>query len=260
VIERVEAPDDPRIADYARIGDARWLRERGLFVAEGRWVFERLLDAPRFPLSSVLLTDAGLRALGHRVSELPVPVWVCRAELLRGITGFDFHRGCLALAHRPLPLSLDECAAGRVLIGLEGVGNPDNVGGLVRVAAAFDAGVLVGPATADPLYRKAVRTSMGAVFSVRWTEIESWPPALEMLRSGGYRVAALTPAPGAVPISDVARRHSGKMILLVGSEGDGLTAATMDAADVRVRIPISPSVDSLNVIVAAGIALHAFSE
>jgi tRNA G18 (ribose-2'-O)-methylase SpoU len=182
---------------------------------------------------------------------------VCSREVLEATTGFDFHRGCLAIARRPEPLSLEACAGQRLLIGVEGVGNPDNVGGLLRVAAAFGAGLLAGPATADPLYRKAVRTSMGAVFNVRWTEIASWPAALRALRSRGCRVAALTPAPDAVPIDDLARTPAEKTIVLVGSEGAGLSGAAMDAADVRVRIPVSPAVDSLNVVVAAGIAMHA---
>lgn len=258
MIERVDSPADPRLADYARIGDARWLRERGLFVAEGRFLFERLLRAPRFVLSSVLVTDTALRALGERVRGLEAPVFACGRDVLEEITGFDFHRGCLAIAWRPEPLPLDECTAHRVLLGAEGVGNPDNVGGLFRVAAAFDAGVLVGPGTADPLYRKAVRTSMGAVFSVRWTEVAPWPAALQALRSRGYRVVALTPAPGAVPIGDLPS-DAGKTILLLGAEGAGLTDAALDAADLRVRIPTSPAVDSLNVVVAAGIALHAVS-
>ncbi len=260
MIDRVDSAGDPRIAAYARIGDARWLRERGLFAVEGRFVLERLLEVPRFVLSSVLVTETALRALGERVNAVTAPVWVCSRDVLEGITGFDFHRGCLAIAHRPPPPLLEECARSRLLLGVEGVGNPDNVGGLLRVAAAFVAGVLVGPGTADPFYRKAVRTSMGAVFSVCWTEPGPWTAALETLRSRGYRVAALTPAPDAIPLDELARSPAGKTVVLVGAEGPGLTDAAMTAAGLRVRIPIPPSVDSLNVVVAAGIALHALSE
>ncbi len=261
MIERVDSAGDPRIAGYARVGDARWLRERGLFVAEGRFVFERLLDAPRFVLESAIVTDSALRALGERASHLTAPVYVCSREVLEGVTGFDFHRGCVALARRPEPLPVEDCIGPHPLVlAVEGVGNPDNVGGLFRVAAAFGAAVLVGPATADPLYRKAVRTSMGAVFGVRWTEIAPWPMALGALRSRGYRVAALTPGPDAIPLADYVSRRPKRAVVLVGAEGTGLTGAALEAADDRVRIPVSSAVDSLNVTVAAGIALHGLSE
>ena len=255
----IDSDDDPRIALYARIGDAAWLRGQGLFVAEGRLVVERLIASGRFAIDSVLVTPAARRALGGRLETVDSHVWVCSQATMDRVTGFNFHRGCLAIARRPGPASMNEWFGGdRVLLGLEGVGNPDNVGGLFRTAAAFGAGgILVSPSTADPLYRKSVRTSMGAVLQVPWALAEPWPEALGTLRSHGYRVAALTPQHDAITIDRFASHGYRSLVLLLGGEGPGLTDAALAAADDRVRIPIVAPIDSLNVTVAAGIALHA---
>jgi tRNA G18 (ribose-2'-O)-methylase SpoU len=139
VAERVERTDDPRISDYQHVGDPAWLLARGLFVAEGRLVVERLLEGGRFPVRSILLTPAALRSIEPLGGD--VPVFVAEQRLLNGITGFNFHRGCLALAQRPSLDSAHETrpslVSARLLLAVEGVGNPDNVGGLFRVAAAF---------------------------------------------------------------------------------------------------------------------------
>lgn len=259
MVVQVETADDPRIGPYARVGDPAWLQAAGLFVAEGRLLVERLLASERFPVHSILLTPAALRGLGGRLGT-PAPVYVAEPAVLEQITGIDFHRGCLALAQRqpaPPPAGLER---GRRLLAIEGVANPDNVGGLFRVAAAFGVdGVLLDPAAGDPLYRKAVRTSMGAVLTLPFVRVEPWPAALGAYRAAGFRVLALTPGGDARPLLDIAREPSARTVVLVGAEGAGLSDAALQSADVLVRIPIQAAVDSLNVVVAAGIALSHLS-
>ena len=258
----IDAEDDPRLQPYSRVGDAGWLRRQNLFVAEGRLVVERLIEARRCTIESVLVTPAGRQALAAQLDPLDAPVLVCSQEVINRVTGFNFHRGCLALARRPAPvLPAAWAAAEGVLLALDGVGNPDNVGGLFRTAAAFGvAGIVISPATGDPLYRKAVRTSMGAVLQVPWVEDTCWPDALQGLRAQGCRVAALTPHPEAIPIDRFAAAGHRRIVLLLGAEGPGLSADVLAAADDHVRIPMAGAVDSINVTVAAGIALHALQQ
>ena len=259
--ESVGRPDDPRLAPYAHVGDAGWLRDQGLFVAEGRLVVERLLDTGGYDVQSILVTPAAERALAACLASVAAPVLVCGQEVLNGVTGFNFHRGCLALARRPaLPRPDAWPARDGLVLALEGVGNPDNVGGLFRAAAALGAsGVLIGPGTADPLYRKAMRTSMGAVLKLPWAMGLPWPETLDRMRKAGYRIVALTPASGAVPLRRFAESRHSRIVLLAGAEGGGLSSEALAAADDLVRIPIADAVDSLNVTVAAAIALHVLS-
>lgn len=256
--------DDPRVAAYRLLAQPDRLAAEGLFVAEGRLLLERLAAAAdRFPAHSVLLTPAALDALAATVAALPdlTPVYVASRVLMSAIAGFPIHRGCLALARRPVvrPASELDLRPIRRAVLLEGVNNPDNVGGIFRTAAAFavDA-VLLGPACGDPLYRKAVRTSMGAVLHVPFAAAGEWPSAVSRLRSLGFRTIALTPRADARPLDDCPR-EPGRLALLLGAEGSGLSAAALAAADERVRIPIAGAVDSLNVTVAAAIALHYFA-
>lgn len=259
MIRRVTDPRDAELAAYRSVGDPAGLERDGLFVAEGRLIVERLLTGSNFRPHSMVLTAAAADAMAsllERATE--IPVLVCDAAVLEAVTGFNFHRGCLALAYRPLaavPLSAFACATR--LFALEGVGNPDNVGGLFRVALALGAGgVVLDPTSADPLYRKAVRTSMAAVLRVPFTRVEPWPSGLDELKSQGFQVVALTPDPAAVAIDEYVVEPGGRLILTLGSEGLGLQPETMRYADVRMRIPIDPRADSLNVVVAAGIALN----
>ena len=256
MIEPIERADDPRISAYAHIGDHVWLREHGLFVAEGRLVVRRLLASGQFPVHSILLTPAALESFGGAIAA-DAPVYVASIDVLQQVTGFNFHRGCLALASRPSGES-----SGRpfldspLLLAMEGVSNPDNVGGLFRVAAAFGVnGVLLDPASGDPFYRKAVRTSMGTVLSVPFGRLAAWPSVLDDYRGKGFTLVAMTPRADAEPIDQVAAGIGRPVIVMVGAEGPGLTEAAMALADVRARIPIASTVDSLNVVVAAGIAL-----
>jgi tRNA G18 (ribose-2'-O)-methylase SpoU len=263
VAERLEDPADPRAADYAHIGDPAWLRDRGLFVAEGRLVVERLIAAGRFTLRSILLTSPAFEAMAGPLAAVRCPVYLVSRQVLETLTGFDFHRGCLALAEREPTLDpLSAVKLQRRLLALEGVGNPDNVGGLFRVAEAFGVeAVLLDPASGDPLYRKAIRTSMGAVLRLPYIRLESWPADLERMRNDGFKIVALTPRQSATPLNGYARstRQGDRLIVIVGAEGPGLSEPVLRFADALVRIPVAEGVDSLNVVVAAGIALAALS-
>ena len=252
---------DPRVADYTHVGDPGWLAARGLFVAEGRLVVRRLFQSNSFTIQSVLVTSQARAALDDAVDASRCPIFVCPPLLLNELAGFNFHRGCLALARRP-PLvdSPDPFVESRRLLALEGIGNPDNVGGLFRVAAAFDSeAVLLDRTSGDPLYRKAIRTSMGAIFRVPFAKIDRWLAAIETFRGRGADVIAMTPDRSAIPLVDYAKDlpRNRQVVIMLGAEGPGLSADARSLATAAVRIPISSSVDSLNVVVAAGIALAA---
>jgi tRNA G18 (ribose-2'-O)-methylase SpoU len=263
VAERLEGPGDPRAADYAHLGDPAWLRDQGLFVAEGRLVVERLVEAGRFPIRSILVTPTAFEALAPRLVAVRCPVYLISREALETLTGFDFHRGCLALAERADTAGPPwRPTSHRRLLGMEGVGNPDNVGGLFRVADAFGAdAVLLDPTSGDPLYRKAIRTSMGTVLRLPFIRLASWPADLDAMRDAGFTIVALTPRQPAVPLDEYSRsiREDDRLIVMVGAEGAGLSDSVLQRAHVRVRIPLADGVDSLNVVVAAGIALAALS-
>ena len=265
-IVRIDSLDDPRVAEFRAAPDPVLLRERGLFVAEGRFVVQTLLQTRRFRILALLLTEHTLRNLADELAAAVVhdaPVYVATSSLFKDIGGYDFHRGYLALAERPAPLEpralIERAKTGRPLIVVERIGNPDNIGGIFRNAAAFGgAGVLLSPGCCDPLYRKAVRTSTGASLHVPYAVVDDWPSGLEGLRARGYRLVALTPDAGAVDIRELRDESKGSegVALLLGAEGEGLRAEVIAMADTRVRIPIEPAVDSLNVATAAAIALH----
>lgn len=252
---------DARLDPYRRLGDAELLCERGLFVAEGRLVVERVLRDGRCQVESLLVNAASLDALGPALASAAedLTVFECPTPVFESITGFNIHRGCLALVRRPALLPWRAVVgACRLVVVLEGVTNADNVGGVFRNAAAFGAGaVLLSPTCCDPLYRKAIRTSMGAVLRVPFARVEPWPDGLAELRGEGFTLAALSPREPSVTLDEfAASRGRGRIALLVGTEGPGLSEAAERAADVRVRVPISSDVDSLNLAVATGIALH----
>ena len=259
---KVDAIDDPRIAAYSHLADPNRLLELGVFVAEGRLVVRRLIDLRHWEIESILLTQPAADVLADVLPRTTAPIYLVEQEVMNGIAGFNIHRGCLALAKRPPAPTLDRIAAGplsRVLV-LEGVNNPDNIGGLFRSAAAFGIELVVlGPNSGDPLYRKAIRTSMGATLAVPFAKTAQWPGALRDLRTDGFTIVALTPSLKAAPLEEV-WPHA-KLALLVGSEGDGLSEDALRAATVRARIPMAGDVDSLNVTTAASIAMyHCFAE
>jgi len=262
-IERVDGAHDPRLALYRDVSDRELLVERGLFVAEGRLVVTRVIDNARDRVQSLLVNDAALRDLAPAIERLhaSVPVLVCGPDDFLTVTGFHIHRGCLALVERPPAVPVDHfIERARTLVVLEGVANADNVGGVFRNAAAFGAdGVLLSPTCCDPLYRKAIRTSMGAVLTVGFARVDAndWPAALTRVRASGMTIVALTPRQPSEPLDDFAARpRSPRTALVIGAEGGGLSPAVEAAADHCVRIPIRDGVDSLNLAVAAGIALH----
>ena len=252
---------DP-LDDYRALNDPARRRQverrSGYFVVEGLLALEALLASP-YPVRSVLADE---RRAG-RVAALVggrAPVIARPRDEVAAVAGFDFHRGVLAAADRlPLPPSADLVAGARLVVVAEGLSDHENLGALFRNAAAFGAdAVLLDPTTADPLYRRSVRVSLGHVLRVPWTRLTPWPAGLRELRDSGLAVLALTPDPGAEPIDDVASPvlPPGPVALMVGGEGPGLTGAALAAADRRVRIPIAAGVDSLNVATAAAIALH----
>lgn len=249
--------DDPRLLEYRSIGDPELLRQRGLFVAEGRLVVQRVVEPGRYQVRSLLLSEAARRDLDPVLTRLDpgVPIYVCAAEAFLHITGFDIHRGCLALVERPAGLSLDAVLqSARTVVVLEAIANADNVGGVFRNVAAFGAdAVLLDPSSCDPLYRKAIRTSMAATLVVPFARIKRWPGGLDTLRQRGFTIVALTPREPSQTLETFA--GSARLALLVGNEGVGLSPEADATADCRVRIPILPAVDSLNLAVATGIAL-----
>jgi tRNA G18 (ribose-2'-O)-methylase SpoU len=259
VIVQVESLADPRLDDYRNVPDPELLRARGVFVAEGRLVVRRLLEASSFATRSVLLTPAAYEQLAATVQpHADLPVYVVPQDTMNAIVGFNIHRGCLAIGERPQPRGYDALIAGgsRVIV-LERVSNADNVGGIFRSAAAFGAdAVLFGPGCADPLYRKAIRTSIGAALTVPFATLPDWPGDLGRLRRAGFQLVALTPAADALLLRAAVPRDTARVAVLVGHEGEGLTEEALQAADIRACIPMTAGVDSLNVAAAASIALY----
>lgn len=264
MITRVDDPDAPALAPYRDVANPTALEARGLFVAEGRLVLPRLFASP-YRVQSVLVSDAALEPLAPLLAARPdVEVLVAPLKIVNTVGGYNFHRGCLALARRDATPDLDglldatTARPGRPLVILEAVTNPDNIGGIFRSAHAFDAaGAILGPRCGDPLYRKAIRTSMGTALQLPWARTEAWPDALARVRARGYRIVALTTDPGAPPLSRVAGSTQGAVALLAGSEGEGLSAAALTAADTHARIPMPRAdADSLNVTMAVTIGLY----
>ena len=261
-IVRIDSLDDPRVAAYRHTADVAALNERAVFVAEGRLVVRRLLDLQQWPIESILLTEPAATNLADVLDKTAAPIYLVEQVVMNALAGFNIHRGCLALVRPPPTPTLERMVAGplsRVLV-LEGVNNPDNVGGLFRSAAAFGVELVVlGPDCGDPLYRKAVRTSMAASLVVPFAYATQWPGAIRDLRADGFTVVALTPNRAVAPLEEVFP-HS-KLALLVGAEGNGLGADALAAATLSIRIPTTVDVDSLNVTTAASIAMyHCFAE
>lgn len=259
----VDSPDDPRVAGYRDLKDRDLRLRRGLFVVEGRGTLRCLLEQSPFRPLSILLGEPAYRALADELASLApgVPVYRAPAEVLRSLAGFAIHRGCLALVERLPDTDLDGLldavpAGGSRLLVMEGLTNHDNVGGLFRNALAFgvDAAVLC-PRCCDPLYRKAIRTSLGGSLCVPFARAEKWPHALARLRDRGYRIVALDPG-GDADLAGESARAAERLAVVVGTEGQGLSDAVRAQADACVRIEMAPGVDSINVATAAAIALH----
>lgn len=262
---------DSRLSLYWGVSEPALLRSHGCFIAEGRTVVERVIARAPQSVRSLLVNRAACRALEESLEShgVSAPTFVCDTDAFLQLTGHRFHRGCLALVDRPDAVPWRRIVRGaRLLVVLDGVGNPDNVGSVFRSAAALGAGgILLGPGTADPLYRKAIRTSMGAVFQVPYAQLgdrdEDYPQALgELGRLGVKRLALSLNNPsvelrkwaGSQPLRG--SQEFRPLALLVGAEGPGLGEVSEKAADVRLQIEMSAGVDSLNLGVATAIALH----
>ncbi|MFI1867019.1 TrmH family RNA methyltransferase [Streptomyces jumonjinensis] len=258
----VEDPDDPRLRDYTGLTDVELRRRRepaeGLFIAEGEKVIRRAKDAG-YEMRSMLLSAKWVDALRDVIDELPAPVYAVSPELAERVTGYHVHRGALAsMQRKPLPAAEELLTRARRVVIMESVNDHTNIGAIFRSAAALgmDA-VLLSPDCADPLYRRSVKVSMGAVFSVPYARIDTWPGGLEAVREAGFRLLALTPDEQAVSIDDAAPHRLDRVALMLGAEGSGLTARALRAADAWVRIPMAHGVDSLNVGAAAAVAFYA---
>lgn len=259
----IASEDDPRLAEFRNVPDAELLARHGLFVAEGRLVVRRLVTDRSLSTRAVMVTEPAFASLRDElIDRQALPVFVVPQAVMNGITGFNIHRGCLALGERPPARVLDDLTAtARLLVAMERVGDADNVGSIFRNAAAFGVdGVLVGPACTDPLYRKAIRTSMGAALTMPFVDAQPWPGLLQDLHADGWAVIAMTPSPAALPIADVADIvRSQRTVVVVGHEGDGLTQDSLAASSYQARIPMASGVDSVNVATAVGIALYEFT-
>ena len=269
VVTRLDDRNDDLLGDYRGVPDPELAERRGVFVAEGRLVVRRLLTESRLRTRSVMVTETAYRSLEDALERQPdVPVYVVSQQVMDGITGFNIHRGCLALGERPEAIEWrtllnepgreDPPLRPHLLVVLERIGNADNVGSVFRNAAALGAdAVLLGPACADPLYRKAIRTSMGAALSMPFAAATPWPGTLCELRERSFAVVGLTPSPHATALPDVAASIQGRPVAIVlGHEGEGLTPEALAACELHARIPMAPGADSLNVAAAAAIALY----
>ncbi len=283
----IESADDPRLADYTRLTDVglRTSLEaaHGLFIAEGTKVIERAVAAG-YPVRSVLLARsrlADLAALGAAGAELTrvqtsveAPVYVVPDEVAERLTGYRVHRGALAaLQRRELPPVAAVLRNASRIIVLEDLVDHGNVGAIFRCAAALGVdAVLLSPRCADPLYRRSVKVSMGAVFAIPYARMTEWFEGLAELKNSRFKVLALTPDENATPLTravigdpDHLSEPARKVAMLLGTEGDGLSARWLHEADQAVRIPMDPvaranGVDSLNVVAAAAIACHLLAE
>jgi tRNA G18 (ribose-2'-O)-methylase SpoU len=288
----LETADDPRVADYTQLTDVhlRKLREpaEGMYIAESSRVLRRALAAGHRP-RSFFLAEKWVADLNDIFEQYPdVPAFIGRPGLLEDITGFHLHRGAMAAMHRPALVPLAELLSearrvavledivdltnvgcskisgvsperrGRSRIAvLENLTDHTNVGAVFRSAAAIGVdAVLVTPQCADPLYRRAIRVSMGTVFQVPWTRIESWPEDVALLKEAGYVVAGMTLGEGAITLDELVAEDHENLALVFGTEGEGLTPETDMVLDRRVTIPMMNGVDSLNVAASSAVAFY----
>jgi tRNA G18 (ribose-2'-O)-methylase SpoU len=261
---QVSEAGDPRLSDYVQLTDVHLRRSlesaHGLFIAEGDKVIRRAIAAG-YPVRSLLVAADLLPSIADVAASLAggVPLYVLPAEAAEQLTGYRVHRGALASMQRlPLPSPAEVLAGARRIVVLEDIVDHANVGAVFRCAAAlgFDA-VLLAPRCADPLYRRAVKVSMGAVLAMPYSRLSDWHGGLAGLQAAGFRLLALTPDASAIPIDAV--EPAGKIALLIGGEGHGLSGRWLGQADQMVRIPMSRGVDSLNVAAAAAIACYQFA-
>lgn len=263
----------PELDIYARLSEAQLLHyyepKPGIFLAESPKVIERALDAGYRPLSLLLQREhitGQAREIVARCGE--VPVYTADFDILTKLTGFPLTRGVLcAMQRKSLPSVEEVCAGARRIAVLENVMNPTNVGAIFRSAAALNMdAVLLTPACSNPLYRRAVRVSMGTIFQIPWTFFDNrdahsdsqsiaWPqPGLSLLQDLGFRTAAMALSSDSISIDDPRLLSEEKLAIVLGTEGDGLAEQTIADCDYTVRIPMAHGVDSLNVAAASAVA------
>ena len=282
----LESAEDPRVSDYTQLTDVhlRKVREpaEGMYIAESTRVLRRALAAGHKP-RSFFLAEKWLPDLADVFEQHPdVPAYIGSSALLEEITGFHLHRGAMAAMQRPAPVPLHELLAGarrvavledtvdhtnescskiphrsRIAI-LEDLTDHTNVGAIFRSAAAIGVdAVLVTPQCADPLYRRSIRVSMGTVFQVPWTRVDPWPASIEQLKEAGYFVAGMSLGEGAITLDELVAQNHQNLVLVFGTEGDGLKPETDRLLDARVTIPMMNGVDSLNVAASSAVAFYA---
>lgn len=256
----ISDPDDPRLADYRDLRDVELRKsleaEHGLFLAEGEKVVRRSVEAGYAP-RSFLMAPRWLDGLDDILGRSDAPCYVLSEALIEQVTGFHVHRGALAsLERRPLPTVAEVLEGARTVVVLEDLVDHTNVGAVLRSAAALGVdAALLSPRCADPLYRRAVKVAMGAVFSLPWTRLPDWHEAVPQLEAAGFTTVALTLGEGAVPLQDAVTGVD-RVALLLGSEGHGLSSRWEGSAGVRATIEMREDVDSLNVAAAAALACY----
>ncbi|SER49375.1 tRNA G18 (ribose-2'-O)-methylase SpoU [Propionibacterium cyclohexanicum] len=256
-------PADERLRDYVALRDVSLRRSleaaQGLFIAEGEKIIRRAWQTGHLP-RSLLLAPRWVPGLRDLLDTSDVPVYVVSERLAEQITGFHVHRGALGAFERRPARQMSELLDARRLVVCEDIVDHTNVGAIIRCAAGLGwDGVLLAPRAADPLYRRAIKTSMGAVFSLPWARMDDWAHGLERLRDAGFLVAAMALRHDDVGIDEFAEQldqHPRKVALLMGTEGAGLSSHWLAQAEVVVRIPMARGIDSLNVAAAAAIACH----
>ncbi|MFD7445572.1 TrmH family RNA methyltransferase [Streptomyces sp. NPDC059909] len=286
----VDDPDDPRLRDYTGLTDVELRRKRepaeGLFIAEGEKVIRRAKDAG-YEMRSMLLSAKWVDVMRDVIDELPAPVYAVSPELAERVTGYHVHRGALAsMQRKPLPTAdellqgarrvvdmeavddhtdigtmfasgLQDSAGHRIAI-FEGFVDHANLGAAFRSAAALGIkAILLSPDCADPLYRRAIKVSMGATFTVPYARLDDWPAGLDTVREAGYHILAMTPDEKATPLDELNPDRFEQCALMLGSEGHGLSTYALRAADEWVRIPMAAGIDSLNVAAASAVAFYA---
>lgn len=258
----VSDPADPRLDDFRDLNSVDRRPDlptgKGLVIAEGVLVAQRMLVS-RFTPRALLGTDRRLAELAADLEGVAAPYYRVTADVMADVVGFHLNRGVLASASRPPELTVSQVIeTARTIAVLEGVNDHENLGSIFRNAAGLDVdGIVFGTGCADPLYRRAVRVSMGHALLVPYAWAADWPGDLEMLRDSGFRLLAMTPDPSARTLSDaMIDMADHRVAVLVGAEGPGLSERAMRASDVRVRIAMSRGTDSLNVATAAALAFY----
>lgn len=256
----------PELDVYARLTEGQLKNraepEKGLFIAESPKVIDRALDAGYEPVSLLMEhkhVDGQAKDIISRCGD--VPVFTSTLDVLTQLTGFQLTRGVLcAMRRRPVPSAESICKNARRIAVLEDVMNPTNIGAIFRSAAALNMdAVLLTPACCDPLYRRAVRVSMGTVFQIPWadigSEVSDWPhPGIDLLHEWGFKTAAMALREDTVSVDDPDLMKEEKLAIILGTEGDGLANTTIADCDYTVKIPMSHGVDSLNVAAASAVA------